>query len=98
MDPEQSDVKVLSSSSATCTFDHMVATFSRSYSAVKSCTVKPALSMHSKRNPKFGFQYRLSLNAGQKFCSMLQGEHSTMLSTPIKLPFPIKTLVLSIFK
>ena len=58
----------------------------------------PALSMHSKRNPKFGFQYRLSLNAGQKYCSMLQGEHSTMLSTPIKLPFPIKTLVLSIFK
>ena len=29
---------------------------------------------------------------------MLQGEHSAKLSTSIKLPFSIKTLVLSIFK
>ena len=29
---------------------------------------------------------------------MLQGEHSALLSTSIKLQFPIKTLVLSIFK
>ena len=35
-------------------------------------TVKPVLSGHSKRRPKFGFQYRLSLNAGQKYCRMLQ--------------------------
>ena len=59
-------------------------------------TVKPVLSGHSKRTPKFGFQYRLSLNAGQKYCRMLQREHSAILSTSIKLPFSIKTLVLSI--
>ena len=29
---------------------------------------------------------------------MLQGEHSALLSTLIKLPFSIKTFVLSIFK
>ena len=29
----------------------------------------------SKR-PKIGFQDQLSLNAGQKYCRMLQGEHS----------------------
>ena len=46
-------------------------------------TVKPVLSGHSKR-PKNGFQYRLSLNADQKYCRMLQGEHSAILSTFIK--------------
>ena len=30
-------------------------------------TVKPVLSGHSKRTEKNGFQYRLSLNAGQYF-------------------------------
>ena len=40
------------------------------------CTVKPALSGHSKRTPKIGFQYRLWLNAGQNaprgaFCNTL---------------------------
>ena len=43
-----------------------------------------------------GFQYQLSLNAGQKYCRMLQGEHSAILSTYIKLSFSIMTLVLSI--
>ena len=50
---------------------------------------------------KIGFQYQLSLNAGQRYCKMLQGEHSvlehfTILSTFIKLPFVIKIFVLSI--
>ena len=45
-----------------------------------------------------GFQYQVTLNAGQKYCRMLQGEHSAILLTFIKLPFSIKTLVLSIFK
>ena len=53
-------------------------------------TVKPVLSGHSKRTPKIGFQYRISLNAGH------QGEHSAILSTSIKLPFSIKTLDMSI--
>ena len=54
-------------------------------------TVKPVLSDHSKRRPSF--QDRLSLNAGQKYCKMLQGEHSTILLTFIKLPFVIKIFV-----
>ena len=46
-------------------------------------TVKPVLSGYSKKD-------QLSLNAGQKYCRMLQGEHSAILSTFIKLPFVIK--------
>ena len=60
--------------------------------------VKSVLSGHSKRTPKIGFQYQLSLNAGQKYCRMLQGEHSAILPTFIKLPFVIKIFVLSIFE
>ena len=60
-------------------------------------TVKPVLRAHSKR-PKIGFQALLSLNAGQKYCRMLQGEHSAILLTFIKLPFVIKIFVLSIFE
>ena len=33
-----------------------------------------------------------------EYCRMLQGEHSAILSTFIKLPIGIKTLVLSIFE
>ena len=63
-------------------------------------TVKPVLRGHSKRNPKIGFQYQLSLkNKGQKYCRMLQKEHSAIFfSTFIKLPFVFKTFVLSIFE
>ena len=61
----------------------------------KTCVKRPP----SKRL-RNGFQDRLSLNAGQKYCRMLQREHSAMLSTFIKLPFDIniKTFVLSIFE
>ena len=59
----------------------------------KTCVKRPL----SKRQ-KIGFQDRLSLNAGQKYCRMLQGEHSAILSTLIKLPFVIKIFVLSIFE
>ena len=37
------------------------------------------------------------LKAGQKYCRMLQEEHSAIHSTSIKLPFVIKIFVLSIF-
>ena len=37
-----------------------------------SHTVKTVLKGHSKRRPKIGFQDRLSLNEGQKYCWMLQ--------------------------
>ena len=61
-------------------------------------TVKSVLSGHSKSRLNIGFQDRLSLNAGQKYCRMLQGEHSAILSTFIKLPFVIKIFVFSIFE
>ena len=59
----------------------------------KTCLKRPL-----KKKTKIGFQDRLTLYAGQKYCRMLQGEHSTILSTFIKLPFAIKIFVLSIFK
>ena len=50
-------------------------------------TVKPVLSGHSKRRPKIGFQDRLSLNEGRKYCRNALLEHSATLWTFIKLPF-----------
>ena len=50
------------------------------------------------KKTKNGFQDRLSLNAGQKYCRMLQGEHSAILLTFIKLSFVIKIFVLSSFE
>ena len=47
------------------------------------------------KKTKNSFQDQLSLNAGQKYCRMLKGEHSAILLTFIKLPFVIKILVLS---
>ena len=62
-------------------------------------TAKPAcLKQPLKKKTKIVFQDRLSLNAGQKYCRMLPLEHSAILLTFIKLPFAIKTLVLSIFE
>ena len=66
--------------------------------AFKLVTVKPVLSGHSKTRPKIGFQDQLSLNAGQKYWRMLQGEHSAILSSFIKLSFVMKIFVLSIFE
>ena len=59
----------------------------------RTCLKRP----HSKR-PQIGFQDQLTLNAGQKYCKMLPGEHSAILSTFIKLPFVIKIFILSIFE
>ena len=50
------------------------------------------------RKTKNVFQDYLSFNAGQKYCRMLQGEHSAILLTFIKLPFVRKIIVLSIFQ
>ena len=41
---------------------------------------------------------RLSLNAGQKYCRMLQWEHPAILSTFVKLPSVINLFILSIFE
>ena len=38
------------------------------------------------------------LNACQKYCRMIQEEHSAILSTFIKLPLVIKIFVVSIFE
>ena len=51
----------------------------------------------SKKTKNIGFQDRSSLNAGQKYCRMLQGEHSAILSTFIQLPFDINIFVLFIY-
>ena len=59
----------------------------------KTCVKRPL----SKR-PKIGFQDLLFLIADQKYCRMLQGEHSAILLTFIKLPFVIKIFVLSFFE
>ena len=59
----------------------------------KTCLKRPL-----KKKTKIGFQDRLLLNAGQKYCRMLQREHSAVLLTFIKLPFVINTFVLSIFE
>ena len=42
--------------------------------------------------PKIGFQDQLSLNASQKYCRMLQREHSAILPIFIRLPFVVKSL------
>ena len=55
-------------------------------------------STATQKNTKIGFQYRLSLNAGHKYCRLLQGEHSAILLIFIKLPFCIKTFVLYVFE
>ena len=52
------------------------------------CTVKPVI----------GFQSKLSLNADRKYCRMLQGEHSAILSIFIKLQLVIKIFVLAFFE
>ena len=73
--------------------NHKVKLVCLNYKYSKTCVNRPL----SKR-PKTGFQDRLSLNAGQKYCRMLQKEHFAILPTFIKLPVVIKTFVLSIFE
>ena len=45
----------------------------------------------SKRQKKLSFKFSL-LNAGQKYCRMLQGEHSAILLTFIKLSLALRPL------
>ena len=65
--------------------------YNSSYS--KTCRSRPL-----KKNTKIGFQYRMSLNAGQKYWRMLQEERYAILLTFMELLFSTKTFVLSIFK
>ena len=57
----------------------------RRFKYSRTCLNRPL-----KKETKIGFQDRILLNAVQKCCRMLQGEHSAILSTFIKLPFVIK--------
>ena len=63
----------------------------------KTCVKQPLSKI-----PKIGFQDQfntcISLIAGQKYCRMLQGEHSVILLTFIKLFFVIKIFVLSFYE
>ena len=61
-------------------------------------TVKIGVKWPLSNRPRIPFQDQLLLNADQKYCRMLQGEHSAILLTFIKLPFAIKIFVLSIFE
>ena len=65
---------------------------------VKKVYSKTCLKWPLKKKTKIGFQDSLSLNAGQTYCRMLQGEHSAIRLTCIKLPFVIKIFALSIFE
>ena len=64
---------------------------------IHGITLSVGIFSGSKR-PKIGLQDLLLLIAGQKYCIMLQREQSVILMTFIKLPFAIKTFVLSIFE
>ena len=59
---------------------------------------KTCLKWSLKKKTKIDLPDRVSLNAGQKHCRMLQAEHSAILSTFMKLFFVIKIVVLSIFE
>ena len=66
--------------------------------SMKNLYSKTCLKRALKKKTKIGFQDRLSLSGGQKNCRMLQGEHSTILSIFIKLPFVINNFVLPVFE
>ena len=60
----------------TYIYDKYVLKYQNKYNYSKTCLKRPL----SKR-PKIGFKDQLVLNAGQKYCRMLQGVHSAILST-----------------
>ena len=66
-----------------------------------ACLFQKNLIRHSKNTQKdqnFVLKTDYQLNAGQKYYRTLRGEHSAILSSFIKLPFVIKTGLLSIFE
>ena len=62
------------------------------------CYSKICLKRSLKKKTKMCFSDRLLLIAGQKYCRMLQWEHSAILSTFMKLPFVIRIFALSILR
>ena len=65
---------------------------------MKAGTVKPVLSGHSKKIKKLVFKADYYLMQVKSIAECPRGEHSAILLTFIKLPFTIKTFVLSILK
>ena len=63
--------------------------FEIEYQEYKKAIQKNLCKTATLKRQKIGFQDQLSLNAGQKYCRMLQGEHSAILSTFIKRLFVI---------
>ena len=66
-----------------------------------ACLFQKNLIKYSKNTQKdqnLVFKTDYHLNAGQKYYRTLQGEHSAILSSFIKLPIVIKTGLLSIFE
>ena len=61
-------------------------------------TVKPFLSGHSKRRPKIGFQDRLLLNAGRKYCRMLQESILQYFRPSFNYHLSLRPFVLSVFE
>ena len=58
---------------------------------------KTCLNCHSKRRPKISFQDRLSLNAGQKYCRMLQESILQYFRTSLSYHLSLRPFFLSIF-
>ena len=54
-------------------------------SQVKMLYSKTCVKLPLSKRPKIGFQDQISLNAGQKYCRMLQVEHSAILLTFINM-------------
>ena len=86
-------IKVISKTLLSCVKMSCVNARINLYWYSKTCVKRPL-----PKRTKNGFQDQLSLNAVQKNCRMLQGEHSAILLTFIKLPFSITTFIFSIFK
>ena len=63
---------------------------------IHPCTLRPVLSGHSNKYQKLAFKTDYRLMQVKVFQNAPR-EHSTILSTFIKLPFVVKTFVLSIF-
>ena len=61
--------------------------FNFQITAAKAFYSKTCVKQPLSKRPKIGFEKQLSLNAGQKYCRMLQGKHSAILSTCIKRLF-----------
>ena len=66
------------------------------FSNMKILSTVKLVSNGNSQKSNNGFQDHLSLNAGQEYCRMLQGECSATLSTFVKLSFVTKIFVLSI--